>query len=319
LLESQKLASRNELLASAVGYELRYRSMETVVYKTKELTEKLLSKARVDAARFLANHGRKPCLAVVLVGDNPASAIYVKKKEETCLANGIIALDVHLAASAGFEKLVETVRELNTRNDVDGILVQSPLPTGWDERAIQRMIDPAKDVDGFHPMNAGRLFIDAKDSLDNGLPPCTPAGVIEVLRENQIPVKGKHAVVIGRSTIVGKPMAAMLVAEDATVTIAHSRTENLPALCRSADILVAAVGRPRFVTVDFVKAGAVVIDVGISREIVDGKAKVVGDVDAAGIMGVASFLTPVPNGVGPMTIALLIRNTLRAAFANAKQ
>ncbi len=288
--------------------------MKTQVYKTKALTEKLLSRYREDALAFAKEHGRKPCLAVVLVGSDPASSIYVKKKEETCRANGLEALDVHLDPSLGFEKLKSTVRELNSRKDVDGILVQSPLPKGWDERLIQSMIDPAKDVDGFHPVNADRLFIDAKDALSDGLPPCTPAGVMEILKEAGIEVKGKHAVVIGRSTIVGKPMAQMLLAEDATVTIAHSRTDKRPQLCRTADILVAAVGRANFVTADFVKGGAAVIDVGISRiETPEGKAKVVGDVNQAEMMGLAGFYTPVPGGVGPMTIVLLIRNTIRAA------
>jgi methylenetetrahydrofolate dehydrogenase (NADP+) / methenyltetrahydrofolate cyclohydrolase len=288
--------------------------METQVYKTPGLTKKFLEGCRTDAERFLKEHGRKPCLAVVLVGSDPASAIYVKKKEETCRANGLEALDVHLDPAVGFAKLRETVRELNERKDVDGILVQSPLPEGWDERLIQRMIDPRKDVDGFHPENAGRLFIDAKECLANGLPPCTPAGVMEILKEAGISVAGKHAVIIGRSTIVGKPMAQMLLAADATVTIAHSRTEKLPQLCRTADILVAATGRAEFLTADYVKAGAVVIDVGVSRlELPDGKVRVTGDVNQAEMMGLAGFLTPVPGGVGPMTIALLIRNTIRAA------
>jgi len=288
--------------------------METQVYKTAELTKKYLETCRLEAERFLKENGRKPCLAVVLVGSDPASAIYVRKKEETCRASGLEALDVPLDPSVGFAKLQETVRELNARDDVDGILVQSPLPKGWDERLIQRMIDPRKDVDGFHPENAGRLFIDANEALKNGLPPCTPAGVMEVLKEAGINVAGKHAVIIGRSTIVGKPMAAMLLAADATVTIAHSRTDKLPQLCRTADILVAATGRAQFLTADYVKAGAVVIDVGISRlELPEGKVKVVGDVNQPEMMHLAGFLTPVPGGIGPMTIALLIRNTIRAA------
>jgi methylenetetrahydrofolate dehydrogenase (NADP+)/methenyltetrahydrofolate cyclohydrolase len=288
--------------------------METQVYKTPQLTKKFLEGCRADAERFLKAHGRKPCLAVVLVGSDPASSIYVKKKEETCRANGLEAVDVHLDPSVGFAKLQATVRELNERGDVDGILVQSPLPKGWDERLIQRMIDPRKDVDGFHPENAGRLFIDAKECLENGLPPCTPAGVMVILKEAGIEVAGKHAVIIGRSNIVGKPMAQMLLAADATVTIAHSRTEKLPQLCRTADILIAATGRAEFLTADYVKAGAAVIDVGISRlELPDGKVKVVGDVNQADMAGLAGFLTPVPGGVGPMTIALLIRNTIRAA------
>jgi methylenetetrahydrofolate dehydrogenase (NADP+)/methenyltetrahydrofolate cyclohydrolase len=287
--------------------------METRIYKTKELSEKILAQTHEGSAAFEKEHGRKPCLAVVLVGDDPASGIYVRKKEETCRKFGLDARDYRLSPSEGFPKLRKLVQELNANQGVDGILVQSPLPKGWDERAIQALIDPAKDVDGFHPLNAGRLLIDAKDALEHGLPPCTPAGVIEILKEAGIEVAGKRAVIIGRSTIVGKPMAQMLQALDATVTVCHSRTQNLPELCAEADILVAAIGKARFVKGNFVKPGAVVIDVGINRELVDGKSKVVGDVDADSVRGTASFLTPVPNGVGPMTIALLLRNTLRAA------
>lgn len=287
--------------------------METRIYKTAALAEKILSHTREEAKTFLAKHGRKPTLAVILVGEDPGSAIYVKKKGETCKANGLNALDFRMDPSEGFAKLETLVAELNARQDVDGILVQSPLPKGWDERKIQSLIDPRKDVDGFHPMNAGALLIDAKQVLDQGLPPCTPAGVMEILREEKIETKGKHAVVIGRSTIVGKPMAMMLLSADCTVTLCHSRTKDLEKVCASADILVAAVGKARFVKKEFVKPGAVVIDVGINREVRDGKNFVVGDVDAESVKGSASFLTPVPNGVGPMTITLLIRNTLRAA------
>jgi methylenetetrahydrofolate dehydrogenase (NADP+)/methenyltetrahydrofolate cyclohydrolase len=294
--------------------------LETQIFKTQALAEKILNETHARAQTFLKNSGRKPCLAVVLVGEDPASAIYVRKKGETCRQHGLEAIDVHLTPMQGFAKLESTVAELNARDDVDGILVQSPLPKGWDERKIQSLIDPRKDVDGFHPLNAGALLIDARHALEHGLPPCTPAGVMEIIREANISLPGKTAVVIGRSTIVGKPMAQMLLSADATVTIAHSRTKNLAALCAQADVLVAAVGKARFVTKEFVKPGAVVIDVGINRETVAGKNKVVGDVDAESVKGVASFLTPVPNGVGPMTIALLIRNTVRAAEArNAKQ
>lgn len=293
--------------------------METRVYKTKELTEKLLRGSLAEARSFEKEFGRRACLAVVLVGEDPASAIYVRKKGETCEKAGLRALDFHLTPAEGFAKLEALVKELNARDDVDGILVQSPLPKGWDERRIQALIAPGKDVDGFHPENAGKLFINTKEELAHGLPPCTPAGVMVILEEAGLSLTGKTAVVIGRSTIVGKPMAEMLLAADATVTICHSRTKDLAATCARADIVVAALGKARFVTADFIKEGAIVIDVGISR---DGN-KVVGDVDAASVTGKASFLTPVPNGVGPMTIALLIRNTLRAAnkrqAANAQQ
>ena len=288
--------------------------METRIFKTKELVEKTLAEAKTRAELFLVRHKRKPTLAVVLVGDDPASHIYVGKKAETCKASGLEALDFHLTSTDGFARLEELVRKLNARSDVDGILVQSPLPKGWDEEKIQAMIDPAKDVDGFHPYNVGALSLNTKKVLEQGLPSCTPAGVMEILKEAGIPLRGKHAVVIGRSNIVGKPMAQMLLSGDATVTICHSKTSDLADTCRRADVLVAAIGKARFVTKDYVRPGAVVIDVGINREMGDGKFKIVGDVDAESVTGLASFLTPVPNGVGPMTIAILIRNTVRAAF-----
>lgn len=287
--------------------------METRVFKTKDLAEKLLGAAKRDAEAFAAKHGRKPTLAVVLVGADPASQIYVGKKAETCKAHGLSALDFKMAPEEGFEKLVQLVEQLNQRSDVDGILVQSPLPKGWDEERIQALIDPAKDVDGFHPLNVGALSLHAKRFLEHGLPSCTPAGVMEILREANISLSGKHAVVIGRSNIVGKPMAQMLLSGDATVTICHSKTPDLQETCRRADVLVAAIGKARFVTKDFLKPGAAVIDVGINRELRDGKPRVVGDVDAESVSGTAGLLTPVPNGVGPMTIAVLIRNTVRAA------
>ncbi len=291
--------------------------MNTRIYKTKELSEKILAEAKKRAEDFAAKRGRKPALAVVLVGDDPASHIYVSKKAETCKANGLDALDFHLSPGDGFARLAELVKKLNARDDVDGILVQSPLPKGWDEAAIQALINPVKDVDGFHPMNVGALSLDAKKVLESGLPSCTPAGVIEILREGGVTLAGKHAVVIGRSNIVGKPMAQMLLALDATVTICHSKTPDLKETCKRADVLVAAIGKARFVTKDYVKHGAAVVDVGINRETRDGKSRVVGDVDESSVTGVAAFLTPVPNGVGPMTIAILIRNTVRAAFSRA--
>jgi methylenetetrahydrofolate dehydrogenase (NADP+)/methenyltetrahydrofolate cyclohydrolase len=294
--------------------------VETTIFKTQALAEKVLQKAKQEAEAFLKKAGRKPTLAVVLVGSDPASEIYVGKKGETCKAHGLDALDFHIKPEEGFEKLVKLVQDLNKRADVDGILVQSPLPKGWDQEIIQALTAPEKDVDGFHPANVGALSIHAKQFLDHGLPSCTPAGVMEILKEAKIPLAGKHAVVVGRSNIVGKPMAQMLLASDATVTICHSKTPDLKETCRRADVLVAAIGKAKFVTREFVKPGAAVVDVGINRELKDGKSKVVGDVDAESVTGVAGFLTPVPNGVGPMTIAILIRNTVRAALnRNAQQ
>ncbi len=289
--------------------------METRVFKTNALASKVLSAAKQEAEKFACKFGRKPTLAVVLAGSDPASRIYVGKKTETCRSHGLEALDFTIHPDEGFARLVELVQALNKRGDVDGILVQSPLPTGWDEEKIQALIVPGKDVDGFHPLNVGALSLHANRVLETGLPSCTPAGVMEILKEAGIPLRGKHAVVIGRSNIVGKPMAQMLLAADCTVTICHSKTLNLQEICRTADVLVAAIGKPRFVKGDFVKPGAALIDVGVNRELRDGKPKIAGDVDAESVAGLAGFLTPVPNGVGPMTIAMLIRNTVRAAFA----
>jgi len=287
--------------------------VETRLFKTKELAQKILNETKRSAEDFSAKHGRSPSLAVVLVGSDPGSQIYVGKKSEACKAHGLTALDFRLSPGEGFGKLVELVQELNARSDVDGILVQSPLPSGWDEGKLQALLSPGKDVDGFHPFNVGSLSLNTKNFLENGLPSCTPAGVMEILKEGNISLSGKHAVVIGRSNIVGKPMVQMLLSQHATVTICHSKTPNLEEICRRGDILVAAIGKARFVTKQFIKPGAAVIDVGINREITEGKAKVVGDVDEESVMGTAGFLTPVPNGVGPMTIAMLLRNTVRAA------
>jgi methylenetetrahydrofolate dehydrogenase (NADP+)/methenyltetrahydrofolate cyclohydrolase len=293
--------------------------MPAEIFPCNNLAEKILADAGKKAKDFAKKQGRAPCLAVILAGNDPASEIYVRKKGETCKKYGVDYKDFRLKAADGFAKLEKLVNDLNKDKNIDGILVQSPLPKGWDERAIQAHILPTKDVDGFNPVNAGNLFIDAAEVLKSGLPSCTPAGVIEVLKANDIEIAGKHAVIIGRSTIVGKPMAVMLLAHDATVTICHSRTKNLEEECKRADILVSAVGRPHFLGKEHVKKGAAVIDVGISRLEMAGKQRIVGDVDAESIKNIASFITPVPNGIGPMTIAMLVRNTVRAAIANAEQ
>ena len=251
----------------------------------------------------LINNGVKPHLAVVLVGENPASQVYVRNKEKACQQAGIHSSIIRLQENCTQEELEQVVLSLNADDTVHGILVQLPLPAHLSETRVLALIDPDKDVDGFHAMNSGRLM--------NGQPrfvPCTPLGVMKLLEAYEIPVEGKHAVVIGRSNIVGKPMAMLLLAENATVTVCHSRTKNLAEITRQADILVAAVGKAGFVTADMVKPGAVVIDVGINR--VDGK--LVGDVDAAQVGEVAGYLTPVPGGVGQMTIAMLLANTLEA-------
>ncbi len=248
--------------------------------------------------------GVTPHLAVVLVGENPASQVYVRNKENGCIKAGIRSTVIRMEESCTQQALEETVIRLNQDESVHGILVQLPLPKHLDEASVLRLIDPDKDVDGFHAMNSGRLM--------NGQPgfvPCTPLGVMKLLESYGIDPCGKHAVVIGRSNIVGKPMAMLLLGANATVTVCHSRTQNLSEIARQADILVAAVGRANFVTADMIKPGATVIDVGINR--VDGK--IVGDVDYEAVAGVAGYITPVPGGVGQMTIAMLLANTLDAA------
>ncbi len=247
--------------------------------------------------------GKVPGLAVVLVGENPASAVYVKNKNKTCEKMGFQSFSHTLAADTEEKELLKLIAELNANPEVNGILVQLPLPGHIDEHKVLEAIDPAKDVDGFHPVNVGYLTSGA-----DALAPCTPAGIIEMLDFYNIDIEGKHAVILGRSNIVGKPMASLLLIRHATVTICHSRTRDLPAMARSADILVSAIGKPRFVTADMVREGAVVIDVGINR--VDGK--LVGDVDFDAVAERAAFLTPGPGGVGPMTIAMLMKNTLQA-------
>lgn len=252
----------------------------------------------------LIEKGVTPHLAVILVGENAASQVYVRNKENACIHAGIRSTIIRFPEVCTQEELENAVLSLNEDESVHGILVQLPLPKGLDEARVLALIDPDKDVDGFHAMNSGRLM--------NGQPsfvPCTPLGVMKLLEAYQIPTSGKHAVIIGRSNIVGKPMAMLLLAADATVTICHSKTANLAEITRQADILVAAVGKPNFVTGDMIKQGAAVIDVGINR-VDDG---LVGDVHAEQAEKVASYLTPVPGGVGQMTIAMLLSNTLDAA------
>ncbi len=263
----------------------------------------------------LSQRGIVPGLAAVIVGDNPASHTYVAAKSRACAEVGIFSDVIRLPHDSNFNELIELVRVLNSRSDIDGILIQSPLPSHLSEGDIYRTISPLKDVDCFHPENVGLLSL--------GTPrfrPCTPAGVLELLRAYEIPTAGKDVVVLGRSNIVGRPLATMLSQKgsDATVTLCHSRTHNIAEVCSRADILVAAVGRPETVRKEFVKVGAVVIDVGVNR-VADESAKtgyrIVGDVHYAEVEPAASFITPVPGGVGPMTIAMLLQNTLISARA----
>ncbi|MEK9629831.1 MAG: bifunctional methylenetetrahydrofolate dehydrogenase/methenyltetrahydrofolate cyclohydrolase FolD [Nitrospinota bacterium] len=247
--------------------------------------------------------GKVPGLATVLVGDDPASAVYVRNKNKICRELGFQSFENHLPVDTSEENLLKLVDELNSNPEVHGILVQLPLPDQIDSEKILQAIDPNKDVDGFHPINVGKLVVG--NAL---LTPCTPTGIIELLDHYDIEISGKHAVVVGRSNIVGKPVSMLLLQRNATITICHSRTKNLPEVTRNADILIAAVGRANFVTEDMVSEGTVVIDVGINR--VDGK--LTGDVDFEPVSKKASHITPVPGGVGPMTIALLMDNTLKA-------
>ena len=257
------------------------------------------------------DHGLTPGLAVVLVGEDPASQVYVRNKGKQTLEAGMKSFEHKLPDTTSETELLGLIDQLNADPDVHGILVQLPLPDQIDSHAVINAINPDKDVDGFHLFNVGRLSTGA-----SGLVPCTPLGCLMLLKDELGDLSGKNAVVVGRSNIVGKPMAALLLAESCTVTIAHSRTQDLAGVCREADILVAAVGRPQMIPGDWVKPGATVIDVGINRiEGEEGKTRLVGDVDYASSEAVAGAITPVPGGVGPMTIACLLRNTVQAACA----
>ncbi len=278
------------------------------------LGKAIRAEVATEVAKLSAS-GRRPGLAVVLVGDNPASKAYVGSKERACQEAGMHSVKITRPETIGEAELLDIVAQLNADPSIHGILVQLPLPKHMDSDKVLNSIDPLKDVDGFHPMNVGKLVIGDPTALR----PCTPYGVQQMLIRSGIETKGAHAVIVGRSTIVGKPMANLLIQQgpggDATVTVCHSRTKDLPAVCRSADILVAAIGKAEFVTKDFVRPGAVVIDVGINR--VDDASlpkgyRLTGDVKYAEVAEIASAITPVPGGVGPMTIAMLMQNTLQA-------
>jgi methylenetetrahydrofolate dehydrogenase (NADP+) / methenyltetrahydrofolate cyclohydrolase len=279
----------------------------------KAFAEGLRVKLAQQVATVKEKHGFVPGLAVVLVGEDPASKVYVRNKGEQTKASGMASFEHKLDASTSQAALLALIDQLNKDPKVNGILCQLPVPKQIDPQAIIDAIDPDKDVDGFHVVNAGRLATGGK-----GLVPCTPYGCLLLLKDRLGDLTGKHAVVIGRSNIVGKPMAQLLLNESCTVTIAHSKTKDLPGEVRRADIVVAAVGRPEMVKGDWIKEGAVVIDVGINRVEKDGKGKLVGDVDYASCYPKASAITPVPGGVGPMTIALLLNNTLIAACRQRK-
>lgn len=257
-----------------------------------------------EKAAAMKEQGISVTLAVIQVGSNPASTVYVANKKKGCEYIGIGSLSYELPEETGEEELLSLICELNERRDVNGILVQLPLPSHIDEDKVIRAIDPKKDVDGFHPQSVGALCIGQP-----GFVSCTPAGIIQLLKRSGIEIAGKECVILGRSNIVGKPMALLMLRENATVTIAHSKTKNLKEVTRRADILIAAVGRPRMITGDYVKEGAVVIDVGINR---DENNKLCGDVDFSDVEPVCSAITPVPGGVGPMTIAMLLHNCMES-------
>ncbi len=265
----------------------------------------LAAKVKENVKKEAESLARKPGLAVIIVGNNPASRVYVTSKEKDCAECGFLSEEFALPEETKQEELIALIETLNKRDDIDGILCQLPLPEGIDEEAVLMAISPEKDVDGFHPMNMGALLVGKEGFL-----PCTPYGIMEMLAEYGIDPKGKRCVVIGRSNIVGKPMALLLLQKHGTVTICHSRTQNLEDICRQADILVAAVGKLHMVTADMIKPGAVVIDVAMNR---NEAGKLCGDVDYDEAEKVASAITPVPGGVGPLTIAMLMRNTLIAA------
>lgn len=270
----------------------------------KALSEKLRLSIKDKVSEYKAAHDRVPGLAVILVGEDPASNVYVNMKEKGCIAAGFKSVVDRIPTETTTEQLLAMIDQYNNDDTINGILVQLPLPDHINEKEILYAIQPEKDVDGFHPFNVGLLNIGEETMYS-----CTPYGIMEMFKEYDIPLQGKNVVVIGRSNIVGKPMAAMLLKESATVTICHSRTKDIAGVCKEADIIVAAVGRAEMVNADYVKEGAVVIDVGMNRK-EDGK--LCGDVDYDAVKDIASHITPVPGGVGPMTITMLMSNTLRS-------
>ncbi len=278
--------------------------MSPIIIDGKKISADVRAQVAAETAQ-LKEQGVVPGLAVIIVGDDPASRVYVNNKKKACADVGFYSEEHALPAETTQEELVALVKQLNERKDINGILCQLPLPRGLDDKAVINAIAPEKDVDAFHPSNVGRIMLGEYSFL-----PCTPAGVMELLHAANVEISGKECVVIGRSNIVGKPMGLLLLHENGTVTICHSRTKDLAEVTRRADVLVAAVGKAKFVTADMVKPGAAVIDVGMNR---DENGKLCGDVDYEAVAPICSAITPVPGGVGPMTIAMLMRNTLTAA------
>ena len=286
--------------------------MGAVLIDGKAISAQIKDELKEKTQKLKAETQTEITLAVVLVGEDPASQVYVRNKRRSCEYIGYRSLAFELPADTTQDQLLALVEDLNRRDDVDGILVQMPLPSQIDEKTIINAISPAKDVDGFHPMSVGALCIG-----EPGFVSCTPAGVIQLLKRSGIEIAGKECVIVGRSNIVGKPMAMLMLRENATVTVAHSRTKDLQEVCRRADILIAAIGRPRMITSDYVKEGAVVIDVGINR--IPETGKLCGDVDFDDVLPHVSAITPVPGGVGPMTIAMLMNNCYEASIMRRKK
>ena len=276
-----------------------------ILINGKEVSAAVRMRIREETNRFFAEFDKRPGLAVVIVGEDPASQVYVRNKKRGCEEVGMYSEEYALPAETTEKELLSLIDKLNKDPKINGILVQLPLPDHLDAEKVLLAIDPRKDVDAFHPQNVGKIMIGNFSFL-----PCTPAGVMELLKHYNIDVCGKHCVIVGRSNIVGKPQAMLMLKENATVTVCHSKTKDIASITRQADILVAAVGRPCFITADMVKEGAVIVDVGINR-MADGK--LCGDVDFSAVEPKASFITPVPGGVGPMTITMLLQNTLTAA------
>jgi methylenetetrahydrofolate dehydrogenase (NADP+)/methenyltetrahydrofolate cyclohydrolase len=290
--------------------------MGATIIDGKAIAARVRGEVAAGVRELTARTGSPPGLATVLVGDDPASDVYVSAKQRACVEVGMVPVDRRLPADASSDLVAAELESLNADDEVSGILLQLPLPSQLDDGPLTALIDPAKDVDGLTPTNAGLLSLGRP-----GLRPCTPLGVMQLLADTGVSLEGAEAVVVGRSNLFGKPMAALLLAANATVTMCHSRTRDLRGVCARADVLIAAVGHPRLIERDFVKAGAVVIDVGMSRltpEQAGNASGLVGDVDFDRVKEVASAITPVPGGVGPMTIALLLRNTLEAALARAR-
>ncbi|WP_026490752.1 bifunctional methylenetetrahydrofolate dehydrogenase/methenyltetrahydrofolate cyclohydrolase FolD [Butyrivibrio sp. XPD2002] len=276
----------------------------------KTISQQVKDEVKAKTAELKAKTGIEVCLAVILVGADPASQVYVRNKKKACEYVGFKSLSYELPEETTQEELLELIDKLNKDDSVHGILVQMPVPKQIDEKTVIDAISPEKDVDGFHPMNVGALCIGEK-----GFVSCTPAGIIQLLKRSDIDISGKECVIVGRSNIVGKPMALLMLRENATVTIAHSRTADLKAVCKRAEILIAAIGKPKMITEDYVKDGAVIIDVGINRNAETGK--LCGDVDYDNVAPKCTAITPVPGGVGPMTIAMLMSNCLESALRKA--